>query len=212
MTTINIGASDEAEAAPVVQRSRARNSARSEAAREPARDPARDGAVVVEGRSGEVLSRHRTGVSDPFEIPAHMIPKGWRYQWNSVSVHGNKDVVMDQSMTMHENGWRPVPAERHPGFFVPHGTKGEVLRGGQRLEERPEALCVEAQLEDQRTAKRLIADRNESLKLSGVTKGTAFAPRPGQINMNIGRGVYADEGGNIVEAPRPAHQLAEPGE
>jgi hypothetical protein len=209
MTTLEIQ-SDDVESTAPSKRGYTRRSARTEASREPARDPARGGAVV-EGRNGEVLTRHRTGVSDPYEIPEHLIPKGWRYQWNAISVVGNKDVVMDQSMTMFENGWRPVPAQRHPGVFVPHGTTGEIVRGGQRLEERPTALCLEAQAEDNRTARQLIADRNDSVKR--ITDGTAFGPRKdSHINMNIGRGVFADQSGNISEVPRPAHQLAEPGE
>lgn len=210
MTTLEIQ-SDEVESAAPAKRGYTRRGARSEAAREPSREPSRDGAVV-EGRNGEVLSRNRTGVRDNFEIPPHLIPKGWDYQWNVISVVGNKDVVMDQGLGMFENGWRPVPAERHPGLFLAHGAKGEIVRGGQRLEERPLALSLEARAEEERTAKRLLSDRNESLKLAGVTKGTAFAPRAGQINMNIGRGVYADDAGNISEVARPSHQLAEPGE
>jgi hypothetical protein len=211
MTTLNIEDSTEAESAAAPKRGYTRRGARTEASREAGREPARQGAVVVEGRNGEILTRHRTGVKDPYEIPPHLIPPNYRYQWNAISVVGNKDMVMDQSMTMFENGWRPVPAERHPGVFVPHGTKGEIIRGGQRLEERPTALCEEAAAEDRNTARQLMHDRNESVKR--ITDGTAFGPRrDSHINMNIGRGVFADESGNIREAPRPSHQFAEPGE
>lgn len=210
MTTLEIQ-SDEVESAAPPKRGYTRRAARTEATHEPAREPSRDGAVV-EGRNGEVLSRRRTSVGDPFDIPKHLIPKGWDYQWNTISVYGNKDVAIDGANMMWENAWRPVPAERHPGEFVPVGTKGEIVRGGSRLEERPLVLSIEARREEELKAKRLIADRNESLKLAGVTKGTAFAPRAGQINMNIGRGVYADDSGNISEIARPQHQLAEPGE
>jgi hypothetical protein len=177
--------------------------------RAPVREPSRGGVV---GRDGEILSRKRTAGIDPFDIPPEIVPQGWCYQWNVVSVVGNADVVMDQGMSMYENGWRPVPAERHPGRFVPSGTKGQILRGGQRLEERPLVLTEEAREEEIRTAKRLISDRNDSLKLSGVKNsmpdGFEMAQRKyrgtgGDIRMSIDRG---------LDIPQPEHKLAEPGD
>ena len=165
----------------------------------------------VIGRNGEVLSRSRTGGIDPFDIPKDIVPEGWSYQWNVVTVTGNADVCLDQGMGMYENGWRPVPAERHPGRFVPHGTRGEILRGGQRLEERPVALTEQARLEDVRTAKQLLSDRNDALKLSGVKNampdGFAMNQRyrgtGGRIQMNIDP---------ALDIPMPQHELAGPEE
>jgi hypothetical protein len=59
-------------------------------------------------------------------------------------VNGSKESVSDQGVVFWKNGWRPVPADRHPGRYAPVGTKGNVLRGGMILMERPEALCDEA--------------------------------------------------------------------
>lgn len=130
-----------------------------------------DGRLEVTGRDGEVLSRTRTQVGDIFDIPADMIPKNWAYQWNAVSIAGNSDILLDQNHMMHQNGWRPVPAERYAGTLVPKGSKGTIIRGQQMLMERPLALTLEAQAEDERNAKQLMSDRNESLKLAGVKKG-----------------------------------------
>jgi len=127
-----------------------------------------DGRVEVRGHNGEVLSRTRVQVGDVFEIPAHMIPKGWSFQWNAVSIAGNKDILLDQNHQMYQNGWRPVPAERYAGTLVPKGSTGPIIRGQQMLMERPTALTEEARNEDIRNAKQLISDRNESLKLAGV--------------------------------------------
>jgi hypothetical protein len=218
MTTLNIDPADDVQAAGVPARGVPRRGPRS-GLREPGRDPSR-GEAVVRGRDGEILTRKRTGVGDIFAIPPELIEPGWEMQWNAVTVVGDTEVLTDQNLMMAENGWRPVNADREgfAGRFSPVGTKGAIIRGGQRLEERPKVLCDQARAEDIRNAKRLISDRNESLKLSGVTKGTAFEMggryrgTGGNVNMNLGRGVYADEGGNMVEAPRPAHQLAESGE
>ena len=127
-----------------------------------------DGRVEVTGRDGERLSRTRTHVGDIFEVPPVMIPKGWTYQWNAISVAGNSDILLDQSHMMHQNGWRPVPAERYAGTLVPKGSVGTIVRGQQMLMERPEELTKEAQAEDLRNARQLISDRNESLKLTKV--------------------------------------------
>lgn len=143
------------------------------AARTQTRQPARtrsDGRLEVTGRDGEVLSRTRVQVGDIFEIPQTMIPQGWSYQWNSVSVAGNSEILLDQTHMMHQNGWRPVPAERYAGTLVPAGSKGNIIRGQQMLVERPKSLTDEAKAEDVRNAHQLISDRNEALKLSGVKK------------------------------------------
>jgi len=129
-----------------------------------------DGRMEVTGRNGEVLSRTRSQVGDIFEIPKDMIPKGWTYQWNPMSVAGNSDILLDQNHMMHQNGWRPVPAERYAGTLVPAGTKGNIVRGQQILMERPKVLTDEARAEDIRNAQQLINDRNEALKLGSVKK------------------------------------------
>ena len=167
--------------------------------------------TVIRGRDGEVLSRTRSGTADPFDIPADLIPPGWDYQWNVVTVTGNSDVCLDQGMGMYENGWRAVPAERHPGRFVARGTKGEIIRGGQRLEERPMQLTIDAKAEDVRNARQLLSDRNDSLKLSGVSKAM-----PDGFEMNSRR---RGTGGNIrmsidpaLDVDAPSHTLAGPGD
>ena len=176
--------------------------------REATREPTRG---TILGRDGEVLSRTRSGTADPFDIPADLIPPGWDYQWNVVTVTGNSDVCLDQGMGMYENGWRAVPAERHPGRFVARGTKGEIIRGGQRLEERPMQLTVDAKAEDVRNARQLLSDRNESLKLSGVPKAM-----PDVFEMNSRR---RGTGGQIrmsidpaLDIEAPSHTLAGPGD
>jgi len=187
---------------------RGRPPGRTAAPREPVRAPVRANAAIV-GRDGKPLSRKRKGGVDPFEIPTSEWPLGWSYQWNPVSVLGNSDVVMDQSMGMYENGWRPVPAERHAGRFLPHGTTGDIIRGGQRLEERPMALTTEARKEDIATAKQLLSDRNDSLKLSGVKNGLPsgmemsgrYRGTGGQVRMSIDK--------DVMDIPSPSHTLAD---
>lgn len=186
-----------------------REQVRGNRARTPIRAQRDGGRVQVTGRNGEVLSRQRTQTGDIYEIPRELIPQGWDYQWCAVSVVGNTEILMDQNLMMAENGWRPVPAERHPGRFMPVGHKGSIVRGGQMLMERPMALSEEARAEDIRAAHRLISDRNESLKLGSVKKEMAqgfemsnkYRGTGGSIKMDIDRG---------LDIPRPSYDLADP--
>ena len=166
-----------------------------------------DGRVEVRGRDGEVLSRTRATGGDKFHIPAGMEPPGYKYQWNTVSVINNSDVARSLDLAMHANGWRPVPANRHPGMFMAHGATGAIIVDGMRLDERPIELCQEAAAEDLRNAQQLISDRNQSLKLQGVK---AALPEGFEMSKR-----YRNSGGDVrlsidraLDIPSPQHQLA----
>jgi hypothetical protein len=172
--------------------------------------------VTAVGRNNETLSRTRKGGIDQYHFDPAIVPEGWEYQWNSVSVLGNGDVVRSQMMQMQANGWAPVQAERHDGVFMPKGYKGEIVIGGCRLEERPSILCEEARLEDRANAAQLLSDRNESLKVAGVNKNlpAGFDPLRGAQRRVLGQG-----GDNIrmsIDAsldhmiPKPGHTIAGP--
>jgi hypothetical protein len=183
-------------------------------ARTPQRETQRGGNEII-GRSGEVLTRRRSAGIDPYHIPEGIAPDGWTYQWNTVSVYNDSGIVMDQQMGMYENGWRAVPATRHPGMFVPVGTKGDIVRGGQRLEERPAILTEQAKAEEIAVARRQMQDRDESLMGSkaglrkamennqGFEMSNKYRGSGGQLKMSIDPG---------VDIPAPSHPLAGPGE
>jgi len=175
-----------------------------------ARTPIRQGGgrVQVLGRNGEVLSRQRTQTGDIYEIPREIIPEGWDYQWCAVSVTGNSEILLDQNLMFAENGWRPVPADRHPGRFMPAGHKGSIVRGGQMLMERPMELSLEARAEDIRAAHKLISDRNDSLKLGSMKKEMAQGFEMSQKYRGSGADlrISIDKG---LDIPRPSYDLAD---
>jgi len=186
------------------------------AARTPTRGEVRtrsDGRIEVTGRNGEMLSRTRTQVGDIFEIPQDMIPHGWSYQWNSVSVAGNSDILLDQNHMMHQNGWRPVPAERYAGTLVPKGSTGNIVRGQQMLMERPAALTEEARAEDIRNAYQLLNDRNQSLKLTKVKQqlGDGFEMSKNYKGTGGGMKMAIDKSLDVLNINREAgsYQLDE---
>ena len=189
-----------------VRRNNPRPAPRMESTRDLARETTRSGAVVVVGRDGEQLTRRRTSVGDKYDVPRAEIPRGWSYQWNPVSVLGQKfsELVEQGDLQMFENGWRPVPASRHPGRWTPHGYEGSIVIDGLRLEERPESLTQEAKQEDEMRAKALVRDRTDALRLTQKqlpgAREAAHRGNAGQMRMSIDPG---------LDIPVPQHELDE---
>lgn len=157
---------------PAVKRGPGRPPKAVQAQREPIREPVREpsyrdnGRAQVQGRDGELLTRKRTTNNDLFHVPSEIIPDGWDYQWNVSEVLGQPQTA--QMLAMAENGWRPVPAGRHRGMFMPASwpESGEIVRDGLRLEERPLVLSEEARAEEHAKAGKLMRDQQEQLGLA----------------------------------------------
>ena len=189
------GADDRIEVAPATARMAPRPPR--EAPREVSREPARRGAVMVEGRSGEQLTRRRAVSGDIFDVPRSEIPPGWDYQWNTVTVHEQE--VTEVQLQMHANGWRPVPADRHPGKWTAPGHQGAIIVKGLRLEERPTQLGNEARAEDQAHARAQVRDQTEVLRLSKKLP-SGMKDKGGSVRISV------DQGDDI---PRPEYQFEE---
>jgi hypothetical protein len=178
---------------------------RAEATRDVARENPRDGAVVALARDGQRLTRRRIASGDPLDVPAHEIPAGWDYQWNPVAVL-NKPIgeVLQGDLQMYQNGWRPVPASRHPGRWTPVGFDGDIVVKDLRLEERPTSLGDEARAEDQAHARAQLRDRTDALRMTQKQlPGANVARQRGQ-----GGGLKIDFSTNeTADIPRPQHEL-----
>lgn len=160
------------------------------APRDVERDTTRHGAVIVTGRNGEKLTRRKAESGDIYFVPPNEIPHGWSYQWNTVSVHGNNEVVRKFENNMFANGWRPVPADRHPGRWTAPGVKGDIVVQGLRLEERPSALTEEATAEDEANARALTKVQQEALGLQkklpgGFEAGKKYRGTGADVRMTI---------------------------
>lgn len=172
--------------------------------RRPSRDPVReagrevgDRGIIVEGRDGEQLTRRRTQSGDLFHIPASEIPDGWTYQWNVVTVT-NQEMISEQN-EMYENGWRPVPASRHPGRWTKKGVEGAIIVKGLRLEERPSRLTEEALEEAEHNARQQVADQVDALSLKkkmpkGFESGGQYRGTGGDVRMTIDRSMEVKPG------------------
>ena len=165
------------------------------------------------GRNGEVLTRSRKSGIDPFDIPKGFVPPGWEYQWCAVASLGNKEIVRTMNIEFQQNGWRPVEASRHKGYFMPENEAGPIIVRDQMLMERPTEMCEDARNEDKRNAIQQMRDRDQSLM--GGKANLQGAMRDG-IEMGP---KYRGTGGNLrmsidpaLDVPMPSHKLAEPGE
>lgn len=137
-------------------------------ARIPPRIPTRNqyGRIQVRNRAGEIISRTHYATQDKFDVPLHMIPDGWTYQWLSQATVGQ----MNNNAHFYANGWEPVMAKRHDGIFMQKGHDGPIIVDGMILVERPIELTLEARAEELRTAKALLKTQNEQFqpKLPGA--------------------------------------------
>lgn len=114
------------------------------------------------GRDGKVLTRKRTTEGDKYSIDLSIVPDGWTYEWKRKSIFGQED--FDHITGLMENGWTPVPAERHVGQFMVRSATGEIVRDGLILMERPIELTREARDEDRANAKLLIRLQQEQYR------------------------------------------------
>lgn len=182
---------------------------RPESNRDLARETPRRGAAVAVGHSGERLTRRRTTVGDQFEVPKNEIPAGWTYQWNTVTVlNQNLKEVERGDLLMHENGWRPVPASRHPGRWAPVGYEGSIIIEGLRLEERPASLTQEAAVEDEMRAKAQVRDRTDALRLTQKQLPGAGQAQASRVGPQMGMRMSIDP---ALDIPRPGHQVEDDG-
>lgn len=147
--------------------------------REPIRETTREKPARAEilGRDGKPLSRRRGGNTDQFAFDRTMIPDGWDYEWKSYTVEGQEQVAHQTNLM--QDGWTPVPADRHAGLFMAPGAKGAIIRGGLMLMERPIELTKEAREEDRYRANRQLNDQKNQFGM-GVPDG--FTGRPATVN------------------------------
>lgn len=193
------------EAMPIQKRRGRPPKALREAPRED--EPLREnGRAPIRGRDGEILTRKRSVSSDQFHIPPHIVPDGWAYQWNTVTVLGEPQI--QAQIGMRENGWRPVPLDRHKDRFGYPGLKGnEIIRDGLRLEERPIELNEEASYEERMKANRQVQDQIDQHGLSARMPDGFSRDNPNLRRME--RSGTSRTYAPAPDAPRPRYEIEE---
>jgi hypothetical protein len=74
------------------------------------------------------------GLGTELNLPANLAPEGWEYQLRANTVLGKEN--RHHMLNLLRNGWRAVPASRHP-WLMPAGHEGPIEIGGQILMEIP---------------------------------------------------------------------------
>lgn len=161
------------------------------------RDPIRAEAI---GRDGKVISRKRRSNTNPFYIDPSIIPDGWTYQWCNHTVYNAPETA--HQVMLAENGWTPVPAERHPGYFMPADYTGPIIRDGLMLMEQPDILTAEARAEEKQKADAQKFGSRQQFGIQSLAPGFSTETAGARANT-YARATY-ESGADI---PRPKHQI-----
>ncbi|HVT27672.1 MAG TPA: hypothetical protein VHE81_06600 [Lacipirellulaceae bacterium] len=172
------------------------------------------GRGIAVGRNGEEIRRIRQSGNDPYKVPDAIAAKyheeGFALQWNVCSVLGmdgrdNPDMI--NQAKMFNAGWRPVPADRHPGVWLPADAKGDIVIRGLRLEECPLALVHEARLEEKREADEQVNGSRAQFGFAPTARGfegagTSNSPAVRQNTFVRTQMVHVDD------APKPKYEVS----
>lgn len=171
------------------------------AAEDPMRNVPRDGRAVALGRDGKPLYRQSGATTDVYSLASELAPAGWVYEWKRYSTLNQVDFPY-QAAVQRIGRWEAVPADRHPGVWLPPDHKGSIIIDGLILMERPIELHIEARREEKREAdgrmRRAKEERALVPKSSGVDVDTPAARnasfiREGRLlDGNVGRDGMTD--------------------
>ena len=103
-----------------------------------------DGSLVATLADGTTISYGGT-IRDRFSIDQSMIPDGFTYEWRNHTVIGQ--TFQEDTNDDYRNGWRPVPASRHPDL-AGRDTNGAIIMSGSILCERPLAFSEKARADE----------------------------------------------------------------
>jgi hypothetical protein len=130
-----------------------------------------DGRVIIT-RNGQTYEYISGDEPDRLHVPASMIPDGMVYLWVTDSILGQ---VQPQWRTRRERtGWRPVPAKRHDGLFMPKGHEGEINVDGLVLCEKPIEFVERDRLKMKRAAAEQVWVRERAMMSGDAVDGVAF--------------------------------------
>ncbi len=118
---------------------------------------------------------------DAYHVDQGSIPDGWSYEWKRVSVYGKDDAA--NQIKIGQEGWEPVPADRHPGMLLE--------REGVRLMERPLEITREVEEHNYRLAREPL-DTAE-LRMSEAPPGHGPRNIDPRIAPRVTRTIYPAE-------------------
>ena len=109
----------------------------------------------------ELLAKYDQEESGEWFIDPSHPPEGMVYEWKAVEVIGQEQPgYIPQLM---RSGWRPVPASRHDGYYMPKGTEGPIVRKGQGIFELPDHLADERRRLSRLRARNQVRDKEAQM-------------------------------------------------
>lgn len=161
--------------------------------RMPDRDPTQDQDRIVPAeerdpnkiysRDGREINGLRfTGDEDKFDLNHMGIvpPPGWTYEWKTKTIKNWE--WRDHQVELYQNGWTPVPAERHDGLVMPRGHDGPIERGGMVLMERPARLTQMARQIEKRKADDPV---QQSRSMAGLMSRAVPGVSPDSMDFSV---------------------------
>lgn len=149
------------------------------------------------------VRKNKGGPQNEWDFAPHEIPEGVTYQWIRHSTHG--DASESELFSMQENGWRPVPWERHKTRFGKSELDGRgcIMRRGQLLVERRKELTEEAMLEQKRAA-------DAAIKGQFAQFGVSLPENVAAMGLKAQKGVarQQDDVFSVREDAMPKHEIA----
>lgn len=139
----------------------------------------RDRPVAV-GRDGRPIFRMDRNTEDGFQVPRGFEPDGWTYAWKRTSVFGQPDT---RNITeMQRRGWSFVPADRHDGYWMPTGHKGNIEIDGLALMEIPTVVHEDMRKQDRKDANNAINGYRQRV---GMAKHNSEIENPGHSAIQL---------------------------
>lgn len=121
----------------------------------------------AELRAPQRIIRH---AGNRFDVDLSKVPSGMVYAWRRKTVGGLDD--KENMINCDLNGWRPVPADRHPELAGPSARAGEeIVRGGLLLMEQPAEWQAESREMDRFAAFNAVESQVQRLGLQARRDG-----------------------------------------
>lgn len=140
------------------------------------RDPMREALRAGHHLTDEEVMRmfEREEVSQ-FDFDPRIVPAGFTYEWKCHEVYGmSKGGTSPAQLERME--FAPVLAEDHPGYFMPNGHKGPVIRDGQGLYKMESPLYGLRARYNKLQARRQVQDQEQVLGIAPAGHGPRDHP------------------------------------
>lgn len=105
-----------------------------------------------------------------FDFDERKIPADMVYEWKRVTLGGKEDP--ENMILCEQNGWEPVPSERHPELVGARAIAGSsIVRGGQMLMQLPKQYKQEAIADEKFVAHHTVEEQIQRLGLQAKQNG-----------------------------------------